>query len=228
MQKHVCFVLSSKPHLWLQHLLKIFKPLNIFTHKPAKNTSWTISINQTLWKITYMPKFPRPLISVILNIPAIVFPSLLFCCYLIFFSVKHRLSNLLSSYAVFWGNLQELAIHQWLVPGIVRGRGQSFSLTVAKLVIPAGLCSPKQTYRLQPPTHTQILLWTRTAPPLPGQSCTSNHWLMVAACGLFSDKWGQFETQTFAHACSDACVFMEEDQMMEIMQNLAQQFFTNI
>lgn len=46
---------------------------------------------------------------------------------------------------------------------------------------------------------------------------------MVATCGLFSEEWGQFETQTFAHACSEACVFMEEDQMMEIMQNLAQQ-----
>lgn len=51
---------------------------------------------------------------------------------------------------------------------------------------------------------------------------------MVATCGLLSEEWGQFEIWTFAHTCSEACVFMEEDRMMEIMQNRAQQFVTTI
>lgn len=179
-----------------------------------------------------MPKFPHPVISVILNIPAIVcfsFIALLLLSY--FLLLNPDLPICCPLIALFWGNLQELATHQWLVPGVVRRRGQSFSLAVARLVIPAGLCSPKQTYRLQPShqhTHWSILLWTRTGPPLPGQSWTQNHWLMVATCGLFSEEWGQFETRTLAHACSEACLFREEDQMMEIMQNLAQQFFTAI
>lgn len=131
--------------------------------------------------------------------------------------------------AEFWGNLWELATHQWLVPGVVRRRGQSFSLPVGKIVIPADLCSPRQTYRLQPShQHTLVLLWTRTAPPLPGWSCTQNHWLMVATCGLLSEEWGQFEIRTFAHTCSEACVFMDEYWMIEIMQNRTQQFVTTI
>lgn len=146
---------------------------------------------------------------------AIIFSSLLdpdlpICCPLI---------------AVFWGNLKELATNQWLELGVVRRRGQSLSLPVTKLVTPAGLCPPKQTYRLQPPAHTLVLLGTRAAPPLPGQSCTQNHWLIVAC---FQRREASLKHELLPTHAVKPFVFMEEDQMMEIMQNLAQQFVTTI
>lgn len=124
---------------------------------------------------------------------AIIFSSLLntelpICCPLI---------------AVFWGNLQELATHQWLVPGVVRSRGQSFSLPVAKLVIPADLCSPRQTYRLQPShQHTEwsscepelLLLYQDGAAPR-----TTDWWWPLVACFQRSEASLKYELlPTFA------------------------------
>lgn len=231
MQKLVSFVLSSKPHLWLQHLLKIFKALNIFTRKSAKNTSRTISFNQTPCKRRTCQSFPIQLsLSPLIFLLLCVFPSLLFCCYHIFFSVKHRLANLLSLIAVFWGSLQELATHQWLVPGVVRRGGQSFSLPIAKLLIPAGLCSPKQACRLQAShqrahwasCEPELLLWyqDRAAPR------TADWWWPLETC--FQRSEPNLKHKLFAHTCSEAFVFVEDDQVMEIMQNLAQQFVTTI
>lgn len=132
--------------------------------------------------------------------------------------------------AVFWDNLQELATHQWLVPGVVRRRGQSFSLPVAKLVIPAGLCSPKQTYRLQ--ASHQHAHWSSREPELllcyqdRAAPRTTDWWWPLET--FFQRSEANLKDKLFAHIWSEAFVFVEEDQVMEIMQNLAQQFVTTI
>lgn len=57
-----------------------------------------------------------------------------------------------------------------------------------------------------------------TDPPV-NQNCSSSTMTELhpesltagATCDLLSEERGQFETGTFTHTCSEACVFMGED-----------------
>lgn len=114
------------------------------------------------------------------------------------------------------------------MPDVVRRRGQSFSFLVAKLVIPAGLCSPRQAYRLQPShQHTHwssceaelLLLYQDRAVP----GITDWWWPLVA---WFQRSEASLKHELLPTHAVKPSVFMEEDQVIEIMQNLAQQFVT--